>query len=231
MKRNIILIAFILFALEVYCQKNNSAKNIEISQWEQLAINSIAINDLSNYITANQYLLIINPSKDTLYQKNILYAYFENKQFESCFLLSKGLSEKHKLDINFLDFYARSADQLKRYGDAAIAYEKLYVFTHRPTYGYLLANAQYYLGRFIESNQTLIALQNNPDLNAEFLDFTMAKSNQTQAVPVAAALYNLQGMVFYEMKDWASSEAAFKKAIESFPSFEVAKENLNNIHQ
>lgn len=224
-----VFILLIIFFQNVYSQKKNGLDKINISNWEILADKCIAINDWNGYIIANNMLSIINPLKDTLYKKNILYGYFQNNQAETCFLLSKELSSQYKHDITFLEFYAQSADVLRKYGDASIGYEKLYFFTQKPSYGYLLANAQYYLGRYLECLQTIQTLKAKDECKNEFLDFTLNNSDEKQKVPISAALYNLEGMAYFEMKDFEKCKTSFEKAINVFPEFNVAKGNLESI--
>jgi tetratricopeptide (TPR) repeat protein len=228
--RNIFFISFLFLFLTPLFSKTTPKKDIiGISNWERMASNCISIRDWNGFITANNMLSIINPDKDTLYKKNILFAYSENNQSESCFLLSKQLIEQYKQDKTFLLFYAQSAEKLNRFGDASIGYEKLYVFTNSPTYGYLLANAQYYLGRYAESLQTIGTLKLNKECANEFLDFTLINSDKKQSVPISAALYNLEGMSYYEMKNMEGCKISFQKAIYVFPAFDVAKENLKGL--
>lgn len=222
---------FLFFILIVICNIAIAQKNSnEIDNWKKLSQNSLILGDWNTFILSNHFLYVIDAKNDSLYSKNILYGYFENRQYESCFLLSKKLIEVDKLNITYLDFYARSAEALQRYGDATIAYEKLYIYTLKVNYGYLLANAQYYLGRYVESMQTLQALKTNKECQNIFLNFTSLSNNKTQSVPISAALYNLEGMNYYEMKNIESSKKSFIKAIELFPEFEVAKDNLESIH-
>lgn len=228
-KKKIVFLLLLTIIQTAYSQKKSGLDNSNISNWEKMASNCIAINDWNGYIVANNMLSIINPGKDTLYKKNVLYAYYTNNQPEACFLLSKELSTQFKQNIIYLEFYAQSADVLRRYGDASIGYEKLYFFTQKPNYGYLLANAQYYLGRYIECIKTIETLKNKKECDSSFLDFELTDSGEMQKVPVSAAIYNLEGMAFFEMKDFQKSKVSFEKALYVFPEFDVAKGNLKGL--
>lgn len=225
--RIILLACTLAFFISVNAQKGN----LNIANWKKISARALEIKDWETYKNANYALAELDPDNDTTYNNNILHALFQSFQHESCFLFAKKLLATKADNVYYLDYYARSADILRRYGDAFSAYEKLESYTGSVTYAYLAANTQYALGRYNECLANIERIKNHKDVNTTTIEFTVNEQNQKQHVPISAALLNLKGMVYYELKKFDDSMASFSAAVNLFPEFTVAKENLKSVQQ
>lgn len=191
-----------------------------------LAIN---IKDAESAIFSMIQIVAIAPD-DTSDVFKLLGLYFEQRNYESVYLLSKKYIDKYRMSAKFLDFYAKSSELLGKNTEALIGYDKLYLLTNDSYYGYLAANAEYFLGRqkeCLEHTQTLLT---NKDLRNTFVTFDLGEG-KTQDVVIEAALNNLKGVVLKELGRKSEAEVAFKQALKVVPDFVIASENLKRLSE
>jgi tetratricopeptide (TPR) repeat protein len=215
-----------------FAQAKKELTKDEIKALERLRLAYALAIEIKDVKSAEFCMLQIVASvpEDTVEVLKLLGLYFGHQNYESVYLLSKKYTDKYRMNAKFLDFYAKSAELLGKNTEALMGYDKLYLLTNDSYYGYLAANAEYFLGRqkeCLEHTQTLLT---NKDLRNTFVTFDLGEG-KTQDIVIEAALNNLKGVVLKELGRKSESESAFKQALKVVPDFIIASENLRRINE
>lgn len=174
-------------------------------------------------INALHQIIAIEGEKST-YKDTLAVTYFKTSNFLSCHLIAKELLNKKPTDLVLLELNATSLQQLNAAKEAIDAFEKLFVLSKNKYHGYQLATLQYGIKRLAEAQTTINQTQTCEDLKDIELQFNIDK-NQTQKVPLNAAILNMKGLITYELNDKISAKTAFEEALKISPEFALAKQN------
>jgi tetratricopeptide (TPR) repeat protein len=185
------------------------------------------INDNNLRQTALANLLSYN-ANDTFTLFRLVQVYFNNKAYLQAFLLAKKYLNDYRDNLTLLDYYSKSAELLGKFGDAVTGYKKLYILTDDVYYGYLNASALSTLGKYgASSNAAQEVISRFGQLNNKYAIVTFGGGNdQSQKVPIKAALFELIGVNFLFVKDRDKAKEALSSALKEFPDFQEAKANL-----
>ncbi|MCP9763713.1 tetratricopeptide repeat protein [Lacihabitans soyangensis] len=183
--------------------------------------------DGTTAISALQEIIALEGRNSTYKDTLALYFYKMNKPL-SCHLIAKELLEKKPTDLVLLELNALSLQQLNVTKEAITAFEKLFTLSKNKYHGYQLATLQFSIKRLSEGLSTITQTQTCKDLKDFELQFNLDK-NQTQRVPLNAAIFNMKGLIAYELNDKESAKVAFDEALKISPDFELAKQNFNAI--
>ena len=170
------------------------------------------------------YEIIQLEGENSSYLDTLAQFYFLKGEMVSFLLVSNDLLKKRPGDQNLLLQQAVAYETLGNLKKAVELYEK--VFEKQPDnvkLGYILAWDQYKLKRIDEAYSTLMKLKDKkfPDLKTE----VPGLKNQTETVPLEAAYYNLLGLTAYDLHNLDLALQYFNKALEIYPSFQLAKQN------
>jgi tetratricopeptide (TPR) repeat protein len=200
-------------------------KDVEI---QQIALkNALKYNDLQTAIAAMHSIIAIE-GEDSVYRDSLAITYYNAKNYLSCHLVSKELVIKKPNNIQLLEINAVSLLNLKATKEAIDAYELLFAKTKSMLHGYHLANLQFSLKRLVEANISISKAISSIEIESTSIEFPK-DNNQNQKVPLKAAVYNLQGLISYNLKDEPLAKTSFEEALKIFPDFVVAKQNLTGI--
>jgi len=229
---SLFLTFFLCLMMLSLAQTKKELSKEEIKVLERLRLTYALAIEIKDVKSAEFCLLqiVATAPEDTTEVIKLLGLYFGHQNYESVYLLSKKYIDKYRMSAKLLDFYAKSAELLGKNTEALMGYDKLYLLTNDSYYGYLAANAEYFLGRqreCLEHTQTLLT---NKDLRNTFVTFDLGEG-KTQDIVIEAALNNLKGVVLKELGRKSDAEQAFKQALKVVPDFIIASENLKRINE
>jgi tetratricopeptide (TPR) repeat protein len=189
---------------------------------------AIKYNDTRTAITAlNGYLSL---GEDAAYRDTLAMVYYLSGEYVSSLLLTKEVCEADPKNLNALERLASCYSQLGDLKATVENYEKLVPQTRNPYHHYQLALAQYQLKRVAECQQNLqyvVADTSSKNIQVSF----NVSEGQVQNVPLLAAAYNMAGVIFLDNKNYAEARKYLTKAIETFPQFVGARQNLEVVNR
>ncbi len=224
-----LLIAFSSFAEKR--KKSKKANTTDISTDVAEVKKALQYADYQTAIT-KLYDVIEKDGPESTYIDSLAYLYFSTGRFASCALVSKELLEKNPEKTNILELQAVSLSKLGSTIEAIDAYQKLVAKTNNINHYYELALLQYSIKRLAEAAASIKQAESLKAGENDFVNIALDK-NQVQKVPLMAAIYNLHGLIAYDL-DKTNTETpkkAFQKAVELFPDFVLAKNNLKAMDQ
>jgi tetratricopeptide (TPR) repeat protein len=188
------------------------------------------INDTKAVKDALLQLLAIYPS-DTSLLYNLLGIYFETKEYDVSYRLSKKYLSEFRNSVTLLDFYAQSCQILHKYIEALSGYEKIYLITDDIYYQYYAANIEYELGNYedcMKRTEECLKKKLPEGILKVVVTFQIDKG-QTQQIDIFAAFYNMKGMLLAKQGHYSESLSFYAKALEIAPDFTLAQENLRQL--
>lgn len=184
---------------------------------------ALKYNDTRTAITAlNGYLIL---GDDMAYKDTLGYIYYLAGDYYSSLLLTKEVTDAVPDNLNALERLASCYNQLGDLKQTVDNYEKLVPKTKNPYHYYQLAVAQFQLKRIAECAQNLQRAIADTASRRMPVAFTVAEG-QMQNVPVMAAAYNMLGVIQMEGKNYADARKLINKAIEVYPDFVGAQQNI-----
>ena len=220
MKRLPLLFALLCFSASTFAQ---SGTNPSRQHYLDLYKRALKYNDSRTAITAlNGYLTL---GDDVAYKDTLGYIYYLAGDYYSSLLLTKEVTDAQPENLNAMERLASCYNQLGDLKACVESYEKLTPKTKNPYHYYQLAVAQYQLKRIAECNQNLQLAIADTSSRRIPVAFTVAEG-QVQNVPVMAAAYNMLGVIQMDVKNYADARKLMNKAIEVYPDFVGAKQNI-----
>lgn len=168
--------------------------------------------------------IIAAEGEESTYKDTLAVTYFKMNNPLSAHLVAKELLEKKSNDLVLLEINALSLQQINATKEAIDAFEKLFALSKNKYHGYQLATLQYSIKRLAEAQATINQTLTCEDLKDFALQFNIDK-NQTQKVALNAAVFNMKGLITYDLKDKITAKTAFEEALKISPEFELAKQN------
>lgn len=225
----ILLIFVFLTASDLFGQKS-SKNNSKLIQEQHLFVykSALEINDIHSAIVALNYL-IANSTEDNDYKDTLAYLYIQTNQFLQSYNLVKKIQKGGKNSDFLTLILAISAHGLNQTVEATDAYYKLYASTKDLYHGYALLQLQQQLKRVKEAQMTCSQLLLDTAINKATIPVQIESKNQSINVPFKAVLLNINGLLAYDNNEYSASIESFKKALEIFPDYEVAAQNLKII--
>ncbi|MBC7383946.1 MAG: hypothetical protein H7296_13325 [Bacteroidia bacterium] len=221
-----ILAAFVLMAL-IACNKSNSSSSDKI--YTAVYEKSMAIKDYHTAITALQFMLIADSSKqaylDTLPE---LYAAVLN--YPSAEYYTDIALKTYPTSERFLQLKALCLQQKGDVDHVLDLYNKLYASTKKITYLYQIAAFQFSAQDMEGAEKTLKTLDEKMGNSKDSVDF-MISETEKQKVPVRAAVFNMKAYMFAQKRDLPAAKKYFEMALKEYPDFVTARQNLMQLMQ
>lgn len=230
-KRFFIVLAIIsLFSL-LNChselQKNNTTGTDWYANQKRIYQMALKYDDLDVARYALYQMIAINP-KDSLLKDTLAILYFKSSLFTQCILLSNTILQNNPGNAIILEIKAISEQNLELLKEALNDYEKLNALADNVLFWYRIAFLQYKLKRYGECENTIEQLLANPEIDKQRINMTMADGSR-QIVPLKVAALNMKGVVFVDMNKKDKAKIYFSKALNIFPDFILAMDNLKSL--
>ncbi|MCD4665491.1 MAG: hypothetical protein K8R68_09475 [Bacteroidales bacterium] len=231
MKKSILTFLILAIAILTFAQRGKkesepvapTEKNIHVSIYQK----ALKYGDANTAI--NSLLYIITTEGDqSAYRDSLAFLYFNVGRYASCELVCREILKSENDKAGILEMMAISQKSLGKTIEAISSYEKLLPLTNNIYHAYNLAELQYTIKRLGEAYITIQIAEQSECTENDKISFNMGQ-NQTQQVQLKAAIYNLKGLIEYELdpenKDVARQ--SFEKALQIEPEFLLAKNNLS----
>ena len=189
--------------------------------------NALSINDLGTAIQSLHYIIASDSVKYGNYEDTLAILYTQINAFSPAYILSNRLlAQKGYTEIR-MQIKGVAAKNLNEPIEAINAYNDLFSRTNNPVYGMEQLQLEYSIRRLAESvatgNKVLAAIPANDSTQvrmAKLQDKTM------QLVSLRAAVHNVLGLAYLDLKDKKSAIINFEEALKETPDFDQAKNNL-----
>jgi tetratricopeptide (TPR) repeat protein len=174
-------------------------------------------------------MIAMDPNDDSL-KMRLCYYYFDRNQFASSLFVSLDLISRHPGHTDALRINALSYENMGVRDKAVEAYESLYLNTNEIGVLYQLSLLQFELERFNECKTNLDILIKDPQSKALKLNFAKNEKEQ-QEITLAAAAYNVKGMIEKKLGNKSEAIQFLEKALELDPEFVLASQNLDDLNK
>ncbi|MFZ9387216.1 MAG: tetratricopeptide repeat protein [Chitinophagaceae bacterium] len=218
-KRILPVLAGLLIIQHAGAQDPATLKKHYLSVYRQ----AVYYNDLNTAIGALHGYLAVG--KSIPYKDTLSMLYFNAKSFVSALQLAE---EVYKADPANIGAMARAAECFSELGDPVSSvelYEKVVPKTKSPYYIYKMAIGQYQTKKVKEAEASARAVIADTSSKSMGIMFNGVNGGQ-QAVPLHAAAANLLGVLKMDAGDFTGAKKEFEQAIEMYPEFEGARQNL-----
>jgi len=204
-------------------QKQQTDSSIYLKVYYQ----SVAMDDFNTAIEALHYVLASDPEKYSNWKDTLALLYVRNNSFQQANVLSSALLDTKGYTDLRMEIRAICAKALQQPAEAIDAYSILYSKTNKIAYGFEELRLQYSIRRLTETIATGNSLlQNIPPTNKDFVSVVKADGKTPQQVSLKAAVCNLLGLAYADLKDKTNAKEQFESALKENPDFELAKNNL-----
>jgi tetratricopeptide (TPR) repeat protein len=213
-------ISFLLFALMAGKAQNSS---LNLGQLKSIYAKSLSVSDFGTAISTMYQIMELDPNpanKDTL-----CLLYFNANMMTQATLVGEEIAKAYPDKLLIRQVLALSKQQLGMNAEALAEYEKIYASTHKAEDLYQIATLQYSLKRYGECIANLDRLISDPANVKQSINVTVYQ-NQRQEVPIAAACYNIKGVIALEVNQPSEAKTMFNKALEIFPEFFLPKKSM-----
>lgn len=228
MKKATIVLSLVLITMSVFAQKKKKTENTEPNINSEVSIIKMAMKygDVQTAIS-NIFAIIAKEGENSTYMDSLAYIYFNTGQFGQCNRVCSEILKNDETKANILEINAVSLKNLNEPIAAITAYEKLLPITNNIFHAYQLAQLQYSIKRLGEAFITIRNAEQLESTANDKISFPVGEK-QYQNVDIKAAVYNLKGLIVYELneKDTETAKQSFEKALEIQPDFVLAKNNL-----
>lgn len=190
--------------------------------------NALSINDLGTAIQSLHYIIAADSVKYGNYEDTLAILYTQINAFTPAYILANRLlSQKGYTEIR-MQIKGLAAKNMNEPIEAINAYSDLFTRTKNPVYGMEELQLEYGIRRIGESvvtgNKVLAAIMPNDSTQVR-----MAKLQEKtmQLVSLRAAVHNILGLAYLDLKDKKNAVSNFEAALKESPDFDQAKNNLN----
>jgi tetratricopeptide (TPR) repeat protein len=229
MKKILIIIAVFASINGLYAQKNAADLH------KGMFTTAMQHRDIGSAIMAGNYVVTIEGDKST-YLDSLAYLYLAANQIQSCQIVCERILKNEPEKLSIIELKGRCLITENRVFDAIAAYELLFKKTNEIAFGFTLARLQYTGKRLAEAlNTANVSLKlKAEDDKKEKINVAEVSGNkgQTQAVFIKAAIYNLRGLIIYELDPNVNKKEAansFEEALKLEPTYQLAKQNKETL--
>lgn len=219
-------VLLLIFSIMLNAQqpaKTNSQATVHLTVYRH----SLAIGDVGTAISSLHYLIASDTLKYAHWQDTLALLYVQGNAYQQAFLLADALLATSGYTDLRMEIKAISAKALQQTTEAITAYGVLYNKTRNPAYGFEQLQLQYAIRRLSETLVTGNSLlQNITAAQNGNVAVVKPDGKSIQNVSLRAAISNIVGLAYIDMKDKTNAMAQFETALKESPDFELAKTNL-----
>lgn len=227
--RNLFVVLFALVIVSSSCTSERKFKKLMDDKDNKLLSQALNMGDMTTSIVAVQSLI----SRDTanvIYLDTLSMLYQNTNNQFGLLQVSKKLLTINPNNMMAQENFATAAKSLQLYQDALNSYSQLYGLTNNTRYLYEVGDIYYRVNNAAQGRQIFEQILNNPKSKTDVVPMLVGQNNVLQ-VPVAAAALNYVGFVEAQQKNYEVAKNLYTKALEVFPGFIIAKNNLANLEE
>jgi tetratricopeptide (TPR) repeat protein len=166
------------------------------------------------------------PEKNYL-KDSLLSLFFYTGRYPSFALLAEKRTDT--LGLNHLEMLAFSYEAIGNYKGSIELYERLLKQTNETIYYYEIAQNQYRLKRYLESEYSLNSLIRLEESSKEPQKVTINTNAHSEQVSLKAAAYNLLGVIHKELNQTEKAKTYFEASLKEEPQFKLALANMETL--
>ncbi len=204
---------------------SNSMFDVQMAAYR----NAMNYYDIQAASVALYVALALNPQRTDL-NDSLAYLYFAGERFGQAYLIGEEILKRDSKRNDIREIVAVSKQSLNMVKEALVDYEALYAATNDLQYLYQMATIQYQLKRFGECLASLDKIIADPAAAQQKVSLRIQEGG-SQNVVMKAAAHNIKGICAMEVSQNDAALEQFNKAVEIFPEFVLAKNNLNFLKQ
>jgi tetratricopeptide (TPR) repeat protein len=228
MKKQYIL-TILCFNLLFTVEAQSIQDTLAYTQWRNLYLLSQKYGDYTAAKVAVMNMMILNNNNIGL-ADTLANIYFDARQYASCALVCSDIISANPNYLPSKEMRAICYENLGLKDRALADYESIYLLNNSVFTLYKVALIQRELSRFSESKTNLDIIVNEETAREIKLVFSDADNNQ-QEIPLAAAAYNIKGLIELAQSNNMEAQKNFNKALEVAPEFYLPKKNLEDLEK
>jgi len=212
-----------------FSQKTDSAA-LSLRQNESLDIyrKALQYNDLPTAANAVTHYLYYGGNKN--FRDTLALIYFEMNNLGGAYKMAKEQNEADPKNITALTLLAEVSSRAGETKTSLDWYEKLCPLKPEPYNYYQLATKQFVLERKLECKQSLAKVVADSASASQQKVSLEVGNGYAETVPVLAAAYNMQAVLAFQDKKTDEAKVLYGKALQAFPQFQIAKQNLDSMN-
>ena len=188
-----------------------------------------ALNYGDKIVVANaMYSIISMEGPNSTYKDSLAYLYFNERNYVSCFLVTKDILKAKQDNMEILEMNAISLESIGALQPSLESYNLLFSKSNSNYHLYKIAGLQLTLKKFDEALASIKKADQLKDDGKVNVSFQVNK-NYTQNVPLKPAIAYLQGIIELNLDKKAEAKISLQKALTLFPEFAVAKSKLTTL--
>jgi tetratricopeptide (TPR) repeat protein len=179
---------------------------------------------------SKMYNIIAIEGAQSVYKDSLVYLYFNNRNYLSCFLVSKDVIDRKPDNIEILEMNTISLESIGAKAKAAEGYNSLLTKTNKGFHAYKLASLQFETNALEDAYVSIKKADSLPNDESVSISFQV-NPKYNQDIQLKPAIAYLQGLIAVALKKNAAAKAAFERAILLFPEFVLAKSQLSALKE
>jgi tetratricopeptide (TPR) repeat protein len=218
-------VSFLLFG----CSSEKKFKKMMDEQDNKLLTQALQLGDVQTAIYATQSL-ITRDTGNIQYLDTLALLYQNSNNQMGLMQVSRRLLVLNPNNVAAQENLATSAKGLQLYQDALNSYSQLFGTTQNTRYLYEIADIYFKVNNVAEGKKVFEQILNNPKSKSDNISMLAGQGNVIQ-VPVVVASLNYLGFYEATQKNYEFARNLYLKALELYPGFVIAKNNLANLEQ
>ncbi|MBP9602042.1 MAG: hypothetical protein KBE41_11095 [Lutibacter sp.] len=218
MKNILYLFTFIITVTAI--AQTSSSVDIEKMKMKQ----ALSYGDKSVAVSS-MYSIIAMEGPKSVYKDSLAYLYFNERNFVSCFLVTKDILVDKPADVALLEMNTISLESIGALEKALEGYKTLLAKTNTNYQAYKVAGLEYQLDKLEDAYATIkkaSTLTHKENVKVTF----QVNKNFNQSVDLKPAIIYLQGLIELDLKKNKEAKASLEQAVALFPEFALAKSKL-----
>ncbi len=225
MRKSLLLIIGIII-IQISNAQSSFSESVK-DHYQKTYQQALQYNDINVAINSLQNIMAETPGNDKFLLKDTLsMLYFASKNYYSALLLAKEVYHSTPSNVNARARAGECNQNLGETKDAITDYEIVAPVLKNPYYYYQLAVCQYGLKRITECETNINKVLIDTNSNKIGVSFILPNGNEQQ-VPVSAAVLNMRAVMRMDAKNYTDAKKYLENALQIFPEFEGARQNLN----
>lgn len=213
-----------------YAQKTKlQPSNTEYNRYYAIYQQAIGWNDWE-VATQAVYQLMSFKTNEHAWRDTLAMLYYTREYYVQTLLLTEEILKEKPDKEDMLEMAAMSYERIGAYKESLEKLELLMKKYPSLLRQYQVMQIEYRLQRFGECLDTAEKILNQPESTKETVRLNITNS-QYQDVPIAAATYNVLGMVSLDLNITNQAIKYFEESVKIFPDFVLAQKNLQSLQE
>lgn len=217
--KKIILSLTLLASVSLFAQ-SSSEVDLEVTKMKL----ALSFGD-KKVAVSKMYNIIALEGAESVYKDSLAYLYFNNREYLSCFLVSKDVLDRKPENIEILEMNTVSLESIGAKTKAAEGYKTLLSKTNKSFHAYKLAGLLYETNSLEDAYASIKNADKLPNDESVSVSFQV-NPNYNQDVKLKPAIAYLEGIIAVGLEKNEDAKAAFERALLLFPEFVLAKSKL-----